>query len=132
MGGLMGVVDGVTTIETVLQQDAGPDECGLTSAMIEGDVANWDPMELTDYSSVGTITCFGNLCGLGGFENGVPDPVNDMGPGPLAAFDFSGDRAMFSTETFVVQQDDQSTTTWNYIGNEISRQLIDAPECLCN
>jgi len=125
-------VDGATTIETDLDQAAGPDECGLTSAMLDGDVATWDPLELNDYSSTGTITCYGNFCGLAGFEDGVPEDIDDMGPGPLDPFSFSGDRSTFTTETFIVQQDGQSTTTWFYTGAEISRQLIDAPDCLCN
>ncbi len=125
------VISGVTTVTTDLVATAGPAECGLTSGPLSGTTVDWAPAEIADVHTMGTILCMGNLCGLGGLPNGMAVPVDDTAPQPTNPFDFSADLTTFSMDQIVIQMDDQSTTSWTYAGTEVSRELIDAPACLC-
>ena len=119
-------------VTTELQNEVAFNECGVTSADLPGDEAAWDPSAMPGQTSMGMIVCNGFFCGLGGFDDGVPVMVDDVDDAPLNPFTFASDRMSFTSEPVVVQQDDTSTSTWTYRGMELSRDLIDGPECLCN
>jgi hypothetical protein len=125
------VAGGGVTVTTDLVNDAGPVECGITNGDINGDTVSWEPPAIQDHHSFGTILCEGNLCGLGGFEDGVPEDVDDITDHPLENFVFNDDFTSFTMMPVVVQSDDNSTTRWEFVGTEINRALVDAPECVC-
>ncbi|PRQ04218.1 hypothetical protein ENSA5_10020 [Enhygromyxa salina] len=125
------VVGGAVTVTTDLQNNAGPEECGITSAPINGTSVAWDPLAIVDHHSMGTILCEGFLCGLGGFQDGVPEDFDETTNHPLEPFEFSDDFTTFNMPTVVVQMDSDSTTTWTFEGTEASRELVNADACLC-
>jgi hypothetical protein len=124
------VVSGATTVTTDLVVSAG-DECGIASGPLENSSVDWNPAEMADVHTMGTILCEGGLCGLGGLPDGMAVPVDDTDPQPINAFDFDGDLMGFTMDQVVIAMDDQSTTSWTYVGTETDRVLIDAPACLC-
>ncbi|MFV8753840.1 hypothetical protein ACNOYE_25120 [Nannocystaceae bacterium ST9] len=125
------VVSGATTVTTDLSATAGPSDCGLATGPLANDSVAWAPAEIADVHTMGTILCEGNLCMLGGLPNGMPVPVDDTAAQATNPFDFNADLTTFSMDQVVIAMDDQSTTSWTYAGTETSRELIDAPDCLC-
>ena len=125
------VVDGATTVTTDLQATAGPTECGITSGSLAGTDLDWSPSAIVDLHTMGTILCQGNLCGLGGLPNGMAVPQDETSDMPLSTFEFNGDLSQFEMAQTVIQMDNQSTTSWMYMGAEVSRELIDAADCYC-
>lgn len=126
------VVDsGFTVITTDLNGDAGPEACGVTTGTLAADTVAWSPSALVDHHSVGSIVCTGNLCSMGGFEDGVPVPVDDTTDHPLSDFVFATDLSSFTMANTVVQTDSNSTTSWEFVGTETSRQEIQGPACWC-
>ena len=63
----------------------------------------------------------------------MPQPVDETSAHPLEAFSFSNDFSSFdAVMPVVVQSDNNSTTTWDFRGDEVNRALVDGPDCLCN
>jgi hypothetical protein len=125
------VVRGTVTVATDLETEAGPVECGITSGTLGGTTVSWLPSTIADVHRQGQILCTGNLCGLGGLPNGRPEIVDETEDQPISDFEFAEDLSGFTMAKTVIQADDSSTTTWMYVGTEVSRELIDAPACLC-
>jgi hypothetical protein len=126
------VVDGNATITTDLVTDAGPDECGVAFGMLEAGTVPWDPATIAGMHTVGTILCEGLFgCNLGGLPDGMPVLVDDTTDQPINPFQFSADLTSFSMAPIVIANDDQSTTSWTYVGTQTSRELVGAPACLC-
>jgi hypothetical protein len=119
------------TVETDLQTDAGPVECGITSGVLDGSSLTWSPSAIVDLHTVGQILCNGLFCGAGGLPNGDPVAQDNTSDMPLSSFEFDGDLSGFTMVKTTIQQDDDSTTSWAYVGTEVSRELVDAPACLC-
>lgn len=124
------VVDGATKVTTDLDVSAA-DACGVAVGPLAGDKVTWNPAEMANVHTVGSILCEGNLCGLGGLPNGMPVPKDDTAPQPLNPFTFSADLGGFTMPQVVIAKDDQSTTSWTYVGTEVSRMLVAAPACYC-
>jgi hypothetical protein len=129
--GLHFVVDGIVTVATDIDSDAGPVECGITSGPLDNGTVAWEPSAIVGHHNVGQIECNGNLCGLGGLPNGEPVPVDETTDQPINDFVFNNDLTGFTMESSIVQMDMNSTTTWTFQGTETSRELVDAPACLC-
>lgn len=125
------VDSGATLVETDLTTAAGPDECGVTTGMVEGTTVAWMPSAIVGRTSMGQILCTGAFCGVGGLPNGRPVPVDEVGDQPVSDFDFSEDFSTFTMLQTIIAQDDNSTTSWTYAGVETDRQLVAAPACLC-
>lgn len=126
------VVDsGFTTVSTDLEADAGPDECGVTTGSFGGDTVAWMPSAIVGHHSMGQILCEGGLCGAGGLPDGMPVAMDEVTDQPVSDFVFSMDRSSFTMEQTVIAMDTNSTTAWTYMGTETSRELVDAPPCLC-
>lgn len=125
------VVDGVTTVTTDIATGAGPDECGVTTGMLAGTTVAWMPAAIVGHQATGQILCEGALCGAGGLPNGMPVPVDEMTDQPVNDFVFSDDLTSFSMAEVVIGMDENSTQSWLYEGVEVSRELVDGPECLC-
>jgi hypothetical protein len=124
-------IGGFVTVHTDLEQSAGPEDCGITSATLDGTTATWDPLAIVGHHSMGEITCTGLACGLAGFMNGVPQPVDETSDQPLEPFEFEDDFSGFTMDTVVVQMDMNSTSEWRYEAIETERNLVSAPACLC-
>jgi hypothetical protein len=118
-------------VATDLENDAGPEDCGITSAEISGTTVDWNPSAIVGHHSVGMIECNGFACGFAGFMSGVPVPVDEVTDHPLNPFLFSNDFSSFDMAAVVVQMDMNSTTEWTFVGTETSRELVAAPDCLC-
>ncbi|MFO7566361.1 MAG: hypothetical protein R6X02_27205 [Enhygromyxa sp.] len=126
------VVDGATTVTTDLENDAGPEECGITSGSLEDTTIAWMPSAIVDHHSMGTILCQGVLCAGGGLPNGRPVPVDETSDQPISDFVFNDDLSSFTMAKTVVQEEPNvSTVSWTYAGTEVSRNLVAAPDCLC-
>ncbi|MEX1364455.1 MAG: hypothetical protein AB1Z98_15120 [Nannocystaceae bacterium] len=125
------VVDGVTTVTTDITSGAGPDECGVTTGMLDGTTVAWMPAAIVGHQAMGQILCEGALCAAGGLPNGMPVPVDEMTDQPVNDFVFSDDLTTFSMAEVVIGMDDTSTQSWLYEAVEVSRELVDGPECLC-
>lgn len=125
------VVDGAVTVTTDLESYAGPEECGITVGAINGTSVAWAPPAIVDYTSEGTVLCEGALCGLGGLPNGKPVDMNETSDQPVNSFEFNEDFTAFTMEEIITGMDESSTQSWMYIGTELNRALVDAPECLC-
>jgi hypothetical protein len=121
----------VTSVLTDLTSKAGPEACGVTTGTLSGTTVAWSPSALAGATTVGSITCTGSMCSLGGFQDGVPKAVNETGDQPLSDFVFSSDLKSFTMAKTVIQQDTDSTTAWTYKGAETKRQLISVPTCYC-
>jgi hypothetical protein len=126
------VVGGSVTVATDIETEAGPVDCGITSGTLDGTTVSWIPSAIVDLHRQGQILCTGTFCSLGGLPNGEPQPVDETEDQPLSAFEFSGELDAFTMAKTVIQQDDNSTTTWTYVGTEVGRELIAAPACLCD
>jgi hypothetical protein len=119
------------TVATDLETEAGPVDCGITSGTIDGTNLAWSPSAIVDLHSEGQILCTGIFCGAGGLPNGEVVPVDEVEDQPLSAFVFSDELDSFTMAKTVIQQDSNSTTSWMYVGTEVSRELVAAPACLC-
>ncbi|MCA9650749.1 MAG: hypothetical protein H6712_31090 [Myxococcales bacterium] len=126
------VVDsGVTVVQTDLETDAGPDECGVTTGMLADTTVAWMPSAIVGHHSMGQILCTGMLCGAGGLPNGMPVPMDETSDQPISDFVFSDDLSSFNMEQTVIAMDANSTTAWTYTGTEVSREQVLGPACLC-
>lgn len=124
------VVDSATTVTTDLTVTGEPVGCALAEGMLQNGEVAWSNDEMADTHTMGTILCQGQLCGLGGLPNGMAVPVDDVGPQAVSPFVFENDLSAFTMDQTVIQMDDQSTTSWTYVGTETGRELIDAPDCV--
>ncbi|NVB38155.1 hypothetical protein G6O69_09950 [Pseudenhygromyxa sp. WMMC2535] len=118
-----------------LENSAGPDACGLTFGQREAGVVSWEPPTLPDHHSVGEMFCIGSLfiCELIGLEQQVATPIDELGELPLSAFSFAFAWGSSSFEMPTTQvTNGEMVTTWEYQGAEVSRTLVDAPDCLCD
>jgi hypothetical protein len=118
-------------VATDLQTDAGPAECGITSGTLNGNSLTWSPSAVVGMHTVGQILCTGNLCGAGGLPNGTPVPQDETSDMPVSPFVFNGELTGFTMAKTTIQQDNNSKTSWMYVGTEVSRELVAAPACLC-
>jgi hypothetical protein len=125
------VITGPTTVTTELVVTAGPSDCGLTTGTLAGTTVAWDPAAMSEVHSVGSILCEGGLCGAGGLPNGDPVPVDDTDDQPVNPFVLAADLSSFTMEQIVIAMDDQSTTSWTFVGTETGRELVDAADCMC-
>lgn len=125
------VVDGATTVTTDISGQAGPEECGVTQGLLNGDTIAWAPPQIVDYTTMGTVLCEGALCGAGGLPNGDPVPMDDTTDQPLNSFVFDDDLGGFTMDEIITDMDSTSTQSWMYIGTEVDRELIAAPACAC-
>lgn len=130
--GIHFVVGGIVTVATDLDAEAGPEECGVTTGMLEGTTVSWMPSAIVDHHTMGQLLCTGALCGLGGLPNGDPVPVDETNDQPVNDFVFSDDLSSFTMEQIVTAMDANSTTSWTYSGTETSRELVLGPACLCD
>jgi hypothetical protein len=119
------------TVETDLEGDAGPVDCGITSGSLEGTTVAWSPSAIVDHHSVGQILCTGFGCGPAMLPDGEPVPMDETSDQPISDFVFNNDLAGFTMDATVIQMDANSTTSWMYVGTETSRELVPAPACLC-
>lgn len=126
------VVDGATKVTTDLEASAGPEECGVTSGELDGNDVEWMPSAIVGNHTMGTILCEGFLCGAGGLPDGEPVEQDEMNDQPLSVFSFADDLSSFSMPNTVIAEDDNSTTSWMYMGTETSRELVPGPDCFCN
>jgi len=125
------VVDGATTVTTDISGQAGPEECGVTQGLLNGNTIAWAPPQIVDYTTMGTVLCEGALCGAGGLPNGDPVSMDGTSNQPLNNFEFADDVSGFTMATIVTDMDATSTQSWTYIGTEVGRELIAAPACAC-
>lgn len=125
------VVGGTVTVATDLETQAGPVDCGITSGSLAGTTVAWTPSAIVDLHRQGQILCSGSLCGLGGLPDGRPQVIDETEDQPISDFEFSDDLSGFTMAQTVIQQDNSSTTTWMYVGTEVSRELVAAPACSC-
>ncbi|MCB9680538.1 MAG: hypothetical protein H6733_03630 [Alphaproteobacteria bacterium] len=124
---------GLVTITTDLQNDAGPQTCGVSTGTLAGTTLGWDVGAMTDYCSVGTISCAGILCGTSGAPpSGTPQSINDCSDFPLNDFTFSSDLTTFSSTPVVVSSDANQTTTMTFQGTMTSLTLDTSGDaCTC-
>lgn len=125
------VVGGAVTVTTDIEGQAGPEECGITQGLVDAGTVAWAPPLISDYVTTGTVLCEGLLCSLGGLPNGDPVDMGGTTDQPITDFVFEDDFSGFSMVELVVAMDDTSTNSWSYNGTETSRELVDAPDCLC-
>jgi hypothetical protein len=118
-------------VATDLDADAGPEECGVTSGMLDATTLAWMPPQIVGHHSVGQILCNGAFCGTGGLPDGRPVPMDQITDQPLNDFVFNADLSSFTMEQMVIGMDANSTTAWSYAGVETGRELVDGPACLC-
>ncbi len=119
-------------VATDLEDDAGPEECGITSGAVDGTTVAWMPSAIVGTHSMGQILCTGNLCGQAMLPNGEPVPVDETSDQPITEFVFNDDFSGFTMAKTIIQMvPDVSTTSWTYVGTEVSRELVAAPDCLC-
>lgn len=125
-------------ITTDLVQGAGPEECGVSGGFLNEGVVAWAPPVIAGHRSMGTISCEddgGPLinCDAGGFGGNNPMEIDETTDQPLNNFTFTEDLTAFQMPTVVVAMNDNpmSTAEWTYVGTEVSRELVDAPACLC-
>ncbi|MGH1346492.1 MAG: hypothetical protein ACRBN8_33305 [Nannocystales bacterium] len=125
------VVGGTVTVTTDIQGQAGPEECGITQGLLNADTVAWAPPLIADYTTTGEVLCEGLLCSLGGLPNGEPVDMGGTTDQPVTDFVFEDDFSAFTMAELVVAMDNMSTNSWSYSGTETSRELVDAPDCLC-
>ncbi len=125
------VVGGAVTVTTDIQGQAGPEECGITQGLLNAGTVAWAPPLISDYVTVGEVLCEGVLCSLGGLPNGDPVDMGGTTDQPITDFVFEDDLSGFTMVELVVAMDNDSTNSWSYNGTETGRELIDAPDCLC-
>lgn len=125
------VIGGTVTVTTNIEGQAGPEECGITQGLLNGDTIAWAPPQIVDYATVGEVLCEGNLCSLGGLPDGDPVDMSGTTDQPLTDFVFEAGLGSFTMVEVVVDMDNNSTNSWAYTGTETGRELIDAPDCLC-
>lgn len=125
------VIGGTVTVTTDIEGQAGPEECGITQGLLNGDTIAWAPPQIVDYVTTGEVLCEGNLCSLGGLPNGEPVDMSSTADQLLTDFVFEAGLGSFTMAEVVVDMDGNSTNSWAYAGTETSREMIDAPDCLC-
>lgn len=125
------VVGGAVTVTTDIQGQAGPEECGITQGLLNAGTVAWAPPLISDYVTTGEVLCEGLLCSLGGLPNGEPVDMGGTTDQPVTDFVFEDDLSAFTMVELVVAMDDMSTNSWSYNGTETGRELVDAPDCLC-
>jgi hypothetical protein len=119
------------TVTTDLVISGEPAGCALAEGTLDNGEVAWSNDEMADTHTMGTILCMGNFCMLGGLPNGMAVPVDEVGPQAVSPFQFEDDLSAFTMDQTVIQMDDNSTTSWTYVGTETGRELIDAPACAC-
>ncbi len=124
-------VGGVVTVATDIEGMAGPEACGVTQGLLNGDTVAWAPPQIVGYTSTGEVVCTGALCMSGGLPNGEPVDMSGTSDQPINAFVFEDDLSGFTMDEVVISSDNTSTNAWIYNGTEVSRELVDAPACLC-
>ena len=114
------------TVHTMLEVAALPlpDQCGAADGTLAGTTVSWGT-DLRNYRSVGTITCDGVGCSLGGLPPSRDQ--DETGDQPLNSFEFSGDLSSFTMAEVTVPNDDQATTWLTFVGTEVSR----VQSCAC-
>lgn len=86
-------------------------------------VLTWE--QEVPYRVTGTVTCSGVACGIAGFPNGTPVPVNDLTPFRFNPFTFSADGGSFtSPDVEVPDNDPNARTLVRLAGTEISRRIV--------
>lgn len=125
------VVGGTVTVTTDIEGQAGPAECGITQGLLNAGTVAWAPPQIVDYVTTGTVLCEGALCSAGGLPNGEPVDMSGTTDQPIGEFVFEDDLSGFTMAELVVAMDNNSTNSWAYSGTETSRELVDAPDCLC-
>ncbi|MEM6289736.1 MAG: hypothetical protein AAGA54_00680 [Myxococcota bacterium] len=124
-------VGGVVTVATDIEGVAGPEECGVTQGLLNKNTVAWAPPQIVGYMSTGEVVCTGALCMTGGLPNGEPVDMSGTSDQPINEFVFEDDLSGFTMDEVVISSDDTSTNAWIYNGTEVSRELVDAPPCLC-
>lgn len=125
------VVGGTVTVTTDIEGQAGPEECGITQGLLNKGTVAWAPPQIVDYVTTGTVLCEGALCSAGGLPNGEAVDMSGTTDQPIGDFVFEDDLSAFTMAELVVAMDNNSTNSWAYSGTETSRELVDAPDCLC-
>ena len=125
------VVDSAVTVTTNIEGQAGPEECGITQGLLNAGTVAWAPPLISDYVTTGEVLCEGVLCSLGGLPNGQPVDMGATTDQPITDFVFEDDLSGFTMVELVVAMDEMSTNSWSYTGTETGRELVDAPDCLC-
>ena len=81
--------------------------------------------------TTGTVLCEGALCSAGGLPDGTAVDQSGTTDQPITDFVFEDDLSGFTMAEIVVGMESSSVNSWLYVGTETGRELIDAPDCLC-
>lgn len=125
------VVGGMVTVTTDIEGQAGPAECGITQGLLNAGTVAWAPPQIVDYVTTGTVLCEGALCSAGGLPNGKAVDQSGTSNQPITDFVFEDDLSGFTMAEIVVGMENSSVNSWLYVGTETGRELVDAPDCLC-
>ncbi len=125
------VVGGTVMVTTDIQGQAGPEACGITQGLLNDGTVAWAPPQIVDYVTTGTVLCEGALCSAGGLPNGDPIDMGGTTNQPLTDFVFEDDLSGFTMAEIIVGMTNSSVNSWAYTGTETGRELVDAPDCLC-
>lgn len=125
------VVGGTVMVTTDIEGQAGPAECGITQGLLNAGTVAWAPPQIVDYVTTGTVLCEGALCSAGGLPNGKAVDQGGTSNQPITDFVFEDDLSGFTMAEIVVGTENSSVNSWLYVGTETGREMVDAPDCLC-
>jgi hypothetical protein len=108
--------------DLLLRGEYGP-ENPATGGRFAANVLTWE--QEVPYRATGSVTCSGVACGIAGFPNGTPVPVNDLTPFRFNPFTFTpGGGSFTSPDVEVPDTDPNARTLVQLAGTEISRRLV--------
>jgi hypothetical protein len=112
-------VDGLASVHTVIENQAGPEPAGLISGALSGDTLAWASPDLQTCQE-GQISCTGGFCGTGGSPpEDEPQLVTGCEPWTILDFTLSPDRQTLDMPAAVVSSDADTETAMAFHGTRV-------------
>jgi hypothetical protein len=125
-------VAGLAEVHTELENQAGPDECGVAS--VAATSATMDFASIEERCQDGQISCTGAVCGTSGTppEDSPEIYDNVCSALPLNPFVFTSDLSAFTMAPVEIVNQSDRVVTLSFVGTQTGTILDDAtPECSC-
>jgi len=124
---------GLANVTTAIENQAGPEDCGLTSGTLDAGTLTWAPPTINNCQD-GQISCVGAVCGqFGSPPADQPEVIdNECSDWQINSFTFSDDLKTFDMAAATVTDESGSTTTLAFHGQVTSATLDpNPPACAC-